>query len=354
MQNSSDFEMSAGGVSLENFNTFGLSVKASQVIVANTIEHMLKAWEDAQKRGLPLLVIGEGSNVLFTEDFAGTVIINRLKGVRITEDDSAWHVHVGAGENWHNLVEHTLGNSMPGLENLALIPGCVGAAPIQNIGAYGVELKEVCEYVDLLDLNDGTMKRIYNEQCGFGYRESIFKHEYKIGYSIVSVGLRLNKNWQPALKYGELTKLNRNSVTPQQIFETVCRMRRSKLPDPKIMGNAGSFFKNPVLSAAIAKDLLHKHPNMPQYPQLNDDTVKVAAAWLIDFCQLKGFRVGDAVVHENQALVLANLGNASSKDIITLARYVRHKVADAFNIWLEPEVRFIATNGEVRSIDVLA
>lgn len=347
-------KMSAEGVSLEMFNTFGLSVKTSKVVIAETVERMIQAYHDSQLCGKPLIVLGEGSNVLFTEDFAGTIVLNRLKGVRLTENDNFWYLQVSSGENWHNLVEYTLENNMPGLENLALIPGCVGAAPVQNIGAYGIELKDVCEYVDLLNLNDGTMKRIHKEQCKFGYRESIFKHDYKLGYSIVSVGLRLSKNWRPVLNYGDLKKLNAETVTPQQIFDTVCEMRRCKIPDPKIMGNAGSFFKNPVLQRTVAEELLHKYPNMPQYPQSNDGVVKVAAAWLIDFCQLKGVRVGDAAVHENQALVLVNLGNASSKDIITLARYVRNNVADTFNIWLEPEVRFIAMNGEVHSIDALA
>lgn len=357
--------MSNEGVSLKCYNTFGLMVKASQVIVAETIEEMLSAWQHSQKYEEPLLVLGEGSNVLFMEDFAGTVIINRLKGLQITEDDDAWYLHVGSGENWHNFVQQTLQNKMPGLENLALIPGCVGGAPIQNIGAYGVEIKDVCKYVDVLNLNDGKVQRISNEQCRFGYRDSIFKHEYQIGFVIVHVGFCLKKKWQAMLNYGDLIRLHSESVTPQQIFDIVCHMRRSKLPDPNVMGNAGSFFKNPVLSQVIAKDLKRQHPNMPQYVQFNndgddddaddnDDKVKVAAAWLIDFCQLKGYRIGDAGVHMQQALVLVNLGNASSMDFIALARYVRHKVANAFNIWLEPEVRFIARTGEVNAMDVLA
>lgn len=353
--------MSNKDVSLKRFNTFGLMVNASQVIVAETIEVILSAWQESQKSEEPLLILGEGSNVLFMEDFAGTVIINRLKGLQITEDDDAWYLHVGSGENWHNFVEQTLQNQMPGLENLALIPGCVGAAPIQNIGAYGVEIKDVCNYVDVLNLNDGKVQRISNEKCRFRYRDSIFKHDYQSGFVIVHVGFCLRKKWQAMINYGDLIQLHRESVTPQQIFDIVCQMRRSKLPDPYVMGNAGSFFKNPVLSRLIAKDLQQQHPNMPQYVQFNNDDddmdadkVKVAAAWLIDFCQLKGYRIGDAGVHVQQALVLVNLGNASSMDIIALARHVRHTVANAFNIWLEPEVRFIARTGEVNAMDVLA
>lgn len=341
-------------MSLENYNTFALSVKANRVIVVENIEQILKEWKMAEKSQEGFLVLGEGSNVLFTENFAGTVIINRLKGVEISEMNDAWHLHVGAGENWHQFVERTLNAKMAGLENLALIPGCVGAAPIQNIGAYGMEMKEVCEYVDVPNLTNGIVERIYKENCKFSYRESIFKHTHKHGYVIVSVGIRLKKQWQPILSYGELSKFDSKIVTPRQIFNTVCKMRRIKLPNPKITGNAGSFFKNPTICNAMATSLLRKFPEMPHYyPQSNED-VKLAAGWLIDRCHLKGFRIGDAAVHENQALVLVNLDNAKSKDIVALARHVRHTVASQFNIWLEPEVRFIAAHGEVNAISMLA
>lgn len=346
-------KMSTKGVSLEKYNTFALSMKATRVIITESVDDMITIWRLTKKRNEAFLVLGEGSNLLFTEDFQGTVVINRLKGVTIREESDAWHLHVGAGENWHQLVEQTLNSKLPGLENLALIPGCVGAAPIQNIGAYGVEFKERCEYVDVLNLGKGIVQRLHNEQCEFGYRESIFKHAYKTGYVIVSVGLCLNKQWQPILSYGDLSKHDAKTVTPRQVFETVCNMRCSKLPDPKIMGNAGSFFKNPVVSKATADSLIHKYPEMPQYVQENGD-VKLAAGWLIDRCKLKGFRIGDAAVHKNQALVLVNLGNATSKDIVTLARHVCQKVSSEFNIFLQPEVRFIAAHGEINSMDMLA
>ena len=194
---------------------------------------------------------------------------------------------------------------MPGLENLALIPGCAGSSPIQNIGAYGVELQRVCEYVDCIELETGRKQRLSAAECRFGYRDSIFKHEYQDRYAIVAIGLSLAKTWQPVLSYGDLTRLDPQTVTPQQVFDAVCHMRMTKLPDPKINGNAGSFFKNPIVSAQVAEALLAQFPHAPHYPQANG-SVKLAAGWLIDQCELKGQRIGGAAVHRQQALVLIN------------------------------------------------
>ncbi|AHG20517.1 UDP-N-acetylenolpyruvoylglucosamine reductase [Chania multitudinisentens RB-25] len=345
--------MSTESASLKKHNTFALPVNAAHLVIAGRIEMMIKAWQKAQKRREPLLVIGEGSNVLFLEDFAGTVMINELKGIEVKEEEDAWHLHVSSGENWHYLVSSTLDRGMPGLENLALIPGLVGSAPIQNIGAYGIELKNVCEYVDLLNLNTGEIDRMDPERCEFGYRESIFKHKFKVGHVIVGIGLRLNKHWNPLLSYGELTKLDQNTVTPQQVFDAVCAMRRSKLPDPQLVGNAGSFFKNPLVSEEKAHVLLAEYPKMPYYPQ-PDGEVKLAAGWLIEQCTLKGYRMGGAAVHHQQALVLVNADNASSQDIVELARHVRNTVAAKFDVWLEPEVRFIGATGELDAVEVLS
>ncbi len=345
--------MSTENTSLKKHNTFALPVKAAHLVIAEKIEMMIKAWQKAQKRREPLLVIGEGSNVLFLEDFAGTVMINSLKGIEVREEDDAWHLHVSSGENWHYLVSQTLEQGIPGLENLALIPGLAGSAPIQNIGAYGFELKQVCEYVDLLDLSTGEIDRMSPERCEFGYRESVFKHEFKVGYTIVGVGLRLSKQWNPLLNYGDLTKLDPRTVTPQQVFDAVCAMRRSKLPDPRVTGNAGSFFKNPLVSEEEANMLLAEYPTMPHYPQL-DGQVKLAAGWLIEQCALKGYQIGGAAVHRQQALVLVNADNASSQDVVALARHVRNKVAEKFNVWLEPEVRFIGATGELDAVEVLS
>ncbi|MCP4930426.1 MAG: UDP-N-acetylmuramate dehydrogenase, partial [Candidatus Marinimicrobia bacterium] len=204
-------------------------------------------------------------NLLFCDDFQGVVILNRIKGIEVVETDEAYHLHVGSGEDWHELVTWTLQNDMPGMENLALIPGCVGSAPIQNIGAYGVELKDLCEYVDILDLRSGEVKRLSADECQFGYRDSIFKHEYKDNITITAVGLYLPKTWHPKLSYGPLADLANDSITAKNIYDRVCQLRQSKLPDPKVCGNAGSFFKNPVISNTLLNKLKEEYPTMPSY-----------------------------------------------------------------------------------------
>lgn len=340
--------------SLKPFNTFGIQATASRIVIAETVQQLKDAWSETVAKKMPVLILGEGSNVLFLEDYSGTAIINRIAGIQVTEEDDAWYLHVGAGENWHKLVEYTLQNGMPGLENLALIPGCAGSSPIQNIGAYGVELKSICHYVDCVDLISGEMHRLDKSQCQFGYRDSIFKHEYQNHYAIIAIGLRLPKLWQPVLTYGDLARLNATNVTPQEVFDAVCRMRTTKLPDPRINGNAGSFFKNPVVTAGEASELLSVFTAIPHYPQ-PDGSVKLAAGWLIDQCQLKGHKLGGAAVHKQQALVLINEdGAASSQNVVDLAHYVRQCVGEKFNVWLEPEVRFIGTNGEVSAVETIA
>lgn len=339
--------------SLKPFNTFGIQANASSIVIAETVQQLKDAWSETVAANMPVLILGEGSNVLFLEDYSGTVIINRISGIEVTEENDAWHLHVGAGENWHHLVENTLQQGMPGLENLALIPGCAGSSPIQNIGAYGVELKNVCHYVDCVDLISGEMHRLDNSQCQFGYRDSIFKHEYQNHYAIIAVGLRLPKQWQPVLSYGDLARLDAENVTPQEVFDAVCHMRMTKLPDPRVNGNAGSFFKNPVVDAEQAAVLLAAFTNIPHYPQ-PDGSIKLAAGWLIDQCQLKGYKVGGATVHQQQALVLINESGASSLDVVGLAHLVRQRVGEKFNVWLEPEVRFIGTSGEVSAVETIA
>ncbi|MFB6435013.1 MAG: UDP-N-acetylmuramate dehydrogenase [Candidatus Malihini olakiniferum] len=346
--------MTSSTISLKPYHTFSLPVYADEIVFANTADSLVASWRHASKQSRPVLMLGEGSNVLFLADFIGTVIINRIKGIEITEGDSGWNLHIGAGVNWHYLVKDTLKAGLPGLENLALIPGCVGSAPIQNISAYGAEFKQFCVYVDILDLMHHQVIRLSAEQqCQFGYRESIFKHQYHRGFAIIAVGLYLTKSWMPLLGYGDLAQLDPATVTPDAIFTTVCVMRRKKLPDPALMGNAGSFFKNPVVSAEQAQKILIYYPNAPYYLQPNGK-VKFAAGWLIDQCHLKGHRIGGAAVHQNQALVLVNSNEATSDDIVALARYVRNKVAETFSLWLEPEVRFIASTGEVSAIEVLS
>ena len=340
-------------LSLKPWNTFSIEHSAKRIICAESASELLNAWQRATEDNFPVMILGEGSNVLFLEDFSGAVVINRIKGIQVDEKPEAWHLHVGAGENWHSLVKFTLESGMPGLENLALIPGCVGSSPIQNIGAYGVELQRVCDYVDCVELATGKEKRLSAEECRFGYRDSIFKHEYQDRYVIVAVGLKLMKAWQPVLSYGDLTRLDPQTVTPKEVYDSVCHMRMTKLPDPKVNGNAGSFFKNPVVSGVVAEQLLAVFPSAPHYPQA-DGSVKLAAGWLIDQCQLKGKNVGGAMVHRQQALVLINEDNATSEDVVALAHLVRLQVGEKFNVWLEPEVRFIGKNGEVSAVETIA
>lgn len=339
--------------SLQHDNTLGLAIHSRRRVVAEKPEDILLAWQQSHADRSAFLLLGGGSNVLFLDDFTGTVVLNRISGIQITEHDDCWELHVGAGENWHALVELTLKKGMAGLENLALIPGMTGSAPIQNIGAYGVEFKDFCQYVDVLDLDSSDVVRLSRDECRFGYRDSIFKHQYQHGFAIVAVGLRLAKAWRPVMTYGDLTRLDPATVTPLQIFSTVCQMRESKLPDPRVLGNVGSFFKNPLVSAEQAAELRQKYPEIPCYPQ-SDDSVKLAAGWLIDRCGLKGYRIGGAAVHQQQALVLINIDHATPADIVQLAHEVRQQVGENFNVWLEPEVRFIGAQGERNAVEVIS
>lgn len=345
--------MSSPDSSLKAFNTLGLEVSAQALYIADTPEAIIAAWRATLQADQPFIVLGEGSNVLFLEDFKGGVIVNAIKGISLEEKEEAWHLHIGAGENWHALVEHTLKKGITGLENLALIPGMAGSAPIQNIGAYGVEFKDICHYVDALHLPTQKIIRLHREECQFGYRDSIFKHEMKENHVIIAVGLCLAKQWKPILSYGDLAKLNPATVCAWDVFNAVCHMRQSKLPDPRVTGNVGSFFKNPLITEAMASNLLQIWPNMPHYPQANGE-VKLAAGWLIDQCNLKGFRVGGAAVHRQQALVLINENQATPQDIVALAHQVRELVGEKFNVWLEPEVRFIGALGERNAVEVIS
>lgn len=324
-------------------NTFALDVYANQVETVETVEQLMQVWKtntDSQ----PIIIIGQGSNTLFTENFAGTIIVNRIKGLTITETPTHWHLKVGAGEYWHDLVANTINQNIPGLENLALIPGCVGSAPIQNIGAYGIEFQKVADYVELLEFATGKIIRVTDGQ--YGYRESIFKQKYANGYAVVYVGITLPKQWSPVLTYGELRNFDPESVTPKMIFDKVCEIRRSKLPDPNVLGNGGSFFKNPVVDKKFADKLLEKYPTMPIYPQTNDQ-IKLAAGWLIDQCGLKGYQIGGAAVHQQQALVLVNKDNATAQDVVALARYIINAVLQKFSVHLSPEIRFMGATGEI-------
>ncbi len=244
--------------SLAPHHTFGIAVNANHIVCAESADELISIWQSPHFSTLPKLVLGEGSNMLFCSDFPGVVVLNRIRGIEVEERSEDWLVHAGAGENWHEFVRWTLEQGMPGLENLALIPGCVGSSPIQNIGAYGSEIKDFCEYVDVLSLSSGKVQRMSAEACRFGYRDSVFKREMKDGFIIVAVGFRISKTWAPKLGYGALAALEGNA-SPMDVFNAVCEIRQSKLPDPAKLGNAGSFFKNPVVEQAVAEELTAKY-----------------------------------------------------------------------------------------------
>lgn len=336
---------------LTPFHTFHLPAKATQIIEFSTPEQLLIEWQKATSEKQPTLILGQGSNVLFLDDFDGLVLVNKLKGIEHREDEQFHYLHVQGGENWHELVKWTLSQNIAGLENLALIPGVAGSAPIQNIGAYGVEFEQVCDFVEVLNLVSGERFCLNKDECGFGYRESVFKHQYRDEFAIISVGLKLPKVWTPVLSYGSLTQFDPQTVTPQQVFEEVCAVRSSKLPNPDEFGNAGSFFKNPVISKAQFAEVQAKFPTIPNYPQA-DGSVKLAAGWLIDQAELKGFQIGGAAVHMQQALVLINKDNATGQDVAELAKAVRHKVREKFGVEIQPEVRFMGKHGEVDSNEI--
>ncbi len=331
---------------LKPYTTFGIDACAAQFVEVTTIEELKQALT------LPCdnrLILGGGSNLLFCDDFDGLVIRIRMTGIEVTEQGDIICLHVAAGENWHSLVEWTLSKGFYGLENLALIPGVVGAAPVQNIGAYGVELKDVCEYVDILDTRSQEVERISAADCQFGYRDSVFKNEKKDSAIIVAVGLRLTTSTATRVNYGALAKLGTDS-SPQRVFDQVCATRMAKLPDPRVLGNVGSFFKNPVIDRTQFEILIKQHADMPNYAA--GEQVKLAAGWLIDQCHLKGKQIGGAQVHTEQALVIVNTGGATARDVIALAAFVRETVQARFDIDLQHEVRFIGCNGETTLSDV--
>lgn len=333
-------------VPLKYLNTFSIDVSAKCVITIHNEYMLLKIWSRYFNQGIPVLILGGGSNVLFLENYIGVVLLNRIKGIFITENEKVWRLHIGAGEKWSELVIFTINKNMPGLENLAFIPGYVGSASIQNIGAYGVELSQVCEYVDVLELKNGKKIRFYSSECEFQYRSSIFR-KYFNEYAVVYVGLRLFKHWKPVLKHNEFSIFRSFQITYRQIFNLVYLMRKKKLPNPNRIGNAGSFFKNPVVSIKLMQNLFHKYPNIP-YVYQTSDRIKLSAGWLIEYCSLKGCMFGEAAVYHKQALILINIRQmAVGTEIAALALYIYNKVFKEFNICLQPEVRLINSYGEI-------
>ncbi len=329
--------------SLRPCNTFGIDAKAklfSTFSSADELEESLMMYSQ-----YPVFILGGGSNILLTKDYDGVVLKNEIKGIEVMHED-AEHVYAkaGAGENWHQFVLHCIGHNWAGVENLSLIPGNIGASPIQNIGAYGVELDDVFWSLEALHLKE---KRIYTftaSDCEFGYRESVFKNRYKNEFAILSVTFQLKKKPVFHTSYGAITEeLERAGVKElsiKAISDAVIKIRSSKLPDPKTIFNSGSFFKNPEVSNEEYNELVSKVPEIVAYP-LAKGTVKLAAGWMIEQCGWKGYRKGDAGVHAKQALVLVNYGNAKGKEIYDLSEEILQSVNKKFGVLLEREVNVI-------------
>jgi UDP-N-acetylmuramate dehydrogenase len=328
--------------SLKALNTFGIDQKAERLIWAQSANEVL---DYCKRQGIPTLVLGGGSNMLLTGDVAGDVLKVDIRSRNVVfEDDHVVHVRLGAGENWHEVVMWTLDQGWGGMENLSLIPGNCGTAPVQNIGAYGVELKDVLVQVEGVELDHKRFFTLTKEQCQFGYRDSIFKNDWKGKAIITHITVVLTKtNHVLKTTYGsiseELERMQVETPTPKDVSKAVITIRQSKLPDPAVLGNSGSFFKNPVVAAEVATELLEKYPDLPTYPAPGG--VKLAAGWLIEKAGWKGHRSGDAGVHQKQALVLVNYGDATGAELMELARAVIQSVQEKFGVELSPEVNLI-------------
>lgn len=332
-------------VSLKSLNTFGIEAKAKYYAEVNSTEDLLTLLRDETFTGSEKLILGGGSNILFTKDFDGIVVKNGLKGINIVNETAEFaDVKSAAGEVWHEFVMWTIREGLGGLENLSLIPGCVGASPMQNIGAYGAEVKDVFLELEAYDLFTGE-KLVFNKtQCHFGYRESVFKHEFRNRMIITSVTFRLLKQPKVNTSYGaineELKKLGVNVPGIRDVSQAVINIRSSKLPDPKVTGNAGSFFKNPEVIPSVYDELKKKFPEIVAYP-LENGNYKLAAGWLIEQSGLKGYKSGNAAVHDKQALVLVNKNGATGSEIYSLSEYVLQTVFSKFGVKLEREVNII-------------
>ncbi len=350
-------------VPLQPYNTFHIVAKAHTLVRIASTSDLLQLLADPVLGQAPKFILGGGSNIVLTGDVKAVVLKVEIKGLRVLEDTSrAWIVEAGAGENWHDVVAWTLAQGLPGLENLALIPGTVGAAPVQNIGAYGLELQDRFESLDAVDLQTGQTFTLNAAQCAFDYRDSVFKHAPApadgasgrfsgLGLAgralITCVRFRLPKPWKPVMGYLDIEKKQAQagvtSPTAQQLFEWICEIRRAKLPDPAMIGNAGSFFKNPTVTPEQCADIIARDPKIVHY-RLADGRVKLAAGWLIDACGWKGKSVGQAGVYEKQALVLVNRGvsvsgsdGATGGEVMTLAKAIQTSVYERFGILLEAE-----------------
>lgn len=332
--------------SLRPFNTFGIDAATHYFMEVDSVAALQNALQLPDIQGLPLLVLGGGSNLLLTRNFEGFALKISLKGIELLhEDEQFYYVRTGAGENWHSFVQHSIANGWAGVENLSLIPGTVGAAPMQNIGAYGVELKDVFYELQALAVAEGSLHTFSHSDCRFGYRESVFKHEAKGKYIITSVTFRLRKTPQINVSYGAIRQtleaMGISSPTIADVSSAVIHIRQSKLPDPAQLGNAGSFFKNPEIPKAQYDELKTRYPDLPGYPTDYPDRMKVAAGWLIEQCGWKGKRTGNTGAHKDQALVLVNYGGASGAEIWQLAQQIQASVAERFGVQLQAEVNVV-------------
>lgn len=325
------------------YNTFGMDVKASRFVEYSSVGE-LKSFLASRDVALPLLHIGGGSNLLFLSDFKGTILHSAIKGFCIEGESDEWiDIKAGAGEVWDDFVAYTVSEGWYGAENLSIIPGEVGASAVQNIGAYGVEAKDIILKVHAVSVSDVSERVFTNGECRYSYRNSIFKEELKGKYIVTHVTYRLRKKAEYHLSYGNISaELERRGLEPslENVRNVIIDVRRSKLPEPSELGNAGSFFMNPMVSVQKFRQLQEEYPDMPHYP-VDDNTVKVPAGWMIDRCGWKGRNIGPAGVYQRQALVLVNLGGATGNDISNLANEIIKSVKDKFGIDIHPEVNYI-------------
>ncbi|PRY90948.1 UDP-N-acetylmuramate dehydrogenase [Mongoliibacter ruber] len=331
-------------VSLLPYNTFGIDKKAKYFSIANNIHDVIEAIQFSKKNNIPLVVLGGGSNILLTKDLEALLLKIDIQGISLIKEtsESVW-IEVGAGVNWHSLVLYCIEKEWAGVENLSLIPGTVGASPMQNIGAYGIEIKEVFENLTAINRDTLSIEKFDWAQCEFGYRESVFKNKLKNKYIISSVCFKLNKNPVFNTNYGAiqdtLQSMQVEELSIKAISDAVIKIRQSKLPDPKQIGNAGSFFKNPTVETAKFEALKKEYPLIPGYPL--QDGVKIPAAWLIEQAGWKGKRFGNIGVHQNQPLVLVNYGDGDGAEIKILSEKIQASVEEKFGILLSPEVNFL-------------
>lgn len=330
---------------LQKLNSFGIDAYAQEFLSIDNIAQLHALRANTALASMPKLILGGGSNLVLSDRVPGLVVKISLMGKEVlSEDDEHVYVRAEAGENWHAFVRWTLEQGYGGLENLSLIPGTVGAAPIQNIGAYGLEMQDVFHSLDAFDLSTGEVLTMRKAACRFAYRDSIFKHDYKDRMVILGIVFALPKKWIPKLDYADVARYLADkeiaSPTPLDVSNAVIAIRQSKLPDPAVIGNAGSFFKNPIVSATLRDELLHSYPKMVSYPQPGGD-YKLAAGWLIEECGWKGKSLGSAGVYEKQALVLVNLGGATGVEVRRLAQQIQRDVQKKFAVRLEVEPVFV-------------